>query len=297
MARSKRRPTSQKDQHTLWTRAGNCCSFRDPHSLTWCRTALTEDHKTAVVVLGEMAHIEGEKPSAARYRASMTDKERNAHENLILLCRPHHKVIDDQRTTYTVETLRAMKNAHEAYVKSRLKPPDHYWRISMADYRLVEDLRLEQQSNTVPPALVTLKELNTKVLRSSPQKGVVSALFFKRPLIRLCDLAGITWRILLREVEQTRVALELRTADKHQCTLTYRFHEGTFVPPPAGSSNHMATLYLGNWFSKNAWHTVGRDIQKDIDSTFRIMGNSPMYFHSFLLQGDCDLEYVELLED
>jgi len=37
-----------------------------------------------------------EKPTAARYDAKMADKERNCHENLILLCGDHHKMIDDQ---------------------------------------------------------------------------------------------------------------------------------------------------------------------------------------------------------
>lgn len=44
--------------------------------------------------LGQMAHIHGEKEGAARWVESMTPEERRAFENLILLCRNCHGLIE-----------------------------------------------------------------------------------------------------------------------------------------------------------------------------------------------------------
>jgi hypothetical protein len=40
--------------------------------------------------------------------------QRNAYDNLILLCPTHHAVIDDDDQTYTVERIHKMKSDHEA---------------------------------------------------------------------------------------------------------------------------------------------------------------------------------------
>lgn len=68
----------------LAMRSGNVCAFKN------CRKALTSDGVSSnPAVIGEAAHIYGEspgtktKPASARYRADMTDDERNHYNNLI----------------------------------------------------------------------------------------------------------------------------------------------------------------------------------------------------------------------
>lgn len=46
------------------------------------------------IIIGEICHIEGEKPGSARYNDMMSNKQRNDFDNLILLCRNHHKEVD-----------------------------------------------------------------------------------------------------------------------------------------------------------------------------------------------------------
>jgi hypothetical protein len=65
-------------------------------------------------VVGEVCHITGERPGAARYDPDQTDAERHAFENLICMCRKHHKIIDTEKEKYTVERLFEMKRMHEA---------------------------------------------------------------------------------------------------------------------------------------------------------------------------------------
>jgi len=87
----------------LFARSGNKCAF--PR----CAVAIIDGN----TVIGEVCHIKGEKPGAARYDANQTAAERHAYDNLILLCRNHHRVIDDDEEAYTVERLHKMKSDHE----------------------------------------------------------------------------------------------------------------------------------------------------------------------------------------
>ncbi|HUF96979.1 MAG TPA: hypothetical protein VMM60_02545 [Ilumatobacter sp.] len=63
----------------------------------------------------DIAHIRGERPGAARYAPDMTDKERNAVDNLILLlCPNHHREIDRLRPQdWSAEKLMEIEFDHE----------------------------------------------------------------------------------------------------------------------------------------------------------------------------------------
>ncbi len=51
-------------------------------------------------VVGEVCHIKGERPGASRYDENQSDAERHAYENLIGMCRKHHKIIDAEEENY-----------------------------------------------------------------------------------------------------------------------------------------------------------------------------------------------------
>lgn len=103
-----------RDQKMLWGRSASRCAMPD------CRRELVVERKMKPdpnSLVGQMAHIKGENEGAARYDASMTNKERDCYDNLILMCNVHHKVIDDQYNYYTVDRLQEMKNNHEIWVR------------------------------------------------------------------------------------------------------------------------------------------------------------------------------------
>ncbi|MFL6335197.1 MAG: hypothetical protein ACJ754_17940 [Pyrinomonadaceae bacterium] len=54
----------------------------------------------------------------------MPEDERNAFENLILLCSVHHKIIDSDVSSYPVERLQKMKAVHEEKYKNGAMPSD-----------------------------------------------------------------------------------------------------------------------------------------------------------------------------
>ena len=55
-----------------------------------------------------------------RGKSTLSATERDKYSNLILLCRNHHKIVDDQVSAYSVERLHEMKDAHETWVRESL---------------------------------------------------------------------------------------------------------------------------------------------------------------------------------
>jgi hypothetical protein len=68
-------------------------------------------------VVGDECHIHARSALGPRANSAEGTDE---YGNLLLLCRVHHKQVDDQRNTYTVEVLRSIKTAHETWVQIRL---------------------------------------------------------------------------------------------------------------------------------------------------------------------------------
>lgn len=63
--------------------------------------------------MGEVCHVKAQNAGGPRFDPNQTEEARHAFENLILLCSVHHRVVDDQFDTYSVELLSEMKELHE----------------------------------------------------------------------------------------------------------------------------------------------------------------------------------------
>jgi len=107
-----------KDIKILWAKAAGRCSMPE------CRKVLVADASEAVpsknTLIGENCHIVGEKETSPRGISILTEDERNRYPNLILLCRNHHKVIDDDEEGWPVERLHQIKGEHEIWVETAL---------------------------------------------------------------------------------------------------------------------------------------------------------------------------------
>lgn len=99
-----------KVRKTLWSRSGNRCAL--------CRCELTIDatDKDEESIVGEECHVISSRPNGPRYDSSFPAEQLDEADNLILLCRVHHRMIDDQTETYTADTLRIRKKEHEQWV-------------------------------------------------------------------------------------------------------------------------------------------------------------------------------------
>ncbi len=102
----------------LWGRAAARCAFPE------CRTQLYVDETETddAALIGENCHIVGSSEDGPRGDNPLPASSRDKYGNLILLCRNHHRVVDQQPGKYTVEFLHSLKEEHERWVIGALTP-------------------------------------------------------------------------------------------------------------------------------------------------------------------------------
>lgn len=109
---------TDKTRKILWGQSANRCAIcRQP--LVVEKTTL-DDHS----VVGDECHINSAATNGPRHDPSIEQNLIDDIENLLLLCRVHHKMVDDQFETYTTDLLRTIKRNHQLWVESKLKEPE-----------------------------------------------------------------------------------------------------------------------------------------------------------------------------
>ena len=110
---------SNKTLKMLWGRAAGRCSHPD------CRMDVffEESEADTPTLVGENCHIIAEKDGGSCSDSSVPLDQKNSYSNLILMCRNHHKIIDDPENgerEYSIERLHQIKHDHEAWVRDQL---------------------------------------------------------------------------------------------------------------------------------------------------------------------------------
>ncbi|MDH6167120.1 hypothetical protein M2282_002269 [Variovorax boronicumulans] len=98
---------SQRVAKRLFALSGNRCAFPK------CGVQLVQE----ATILGEISHIKAASPNGPRYDPNQAPADRHDFDNLLLLCANHHKVVDDDEISYTVERLLIMKRSHESAIQ------------------------------------------------------------------------------------------------------------------------------------------------------------------------------------
>jgi hypothetical protein len=132
-------PISDKTRKILWGRSGNRCAICR-HELVIDATAVDDES-----VIGEECHVVSGKGQGPRYDPEYSVERIDEPENLILLCRIHHKMVDDQFETYNADVLSKLKVNHEKWVSSTL-----------GGTPCVPPVRIRQVKENIPPFLVRL---------------------------------------------------------------------------------------------------------------------------------------------
>lgn len=114
MSQAERKSISPKDWKILIAESGGYCAF--PACPEYLVSEDTEDDDE--VFLGEIAHIVGSFRQGPRGESGLTEEDRSKHDNLVLLCNKHHKIVDGQKNHYSVPVMIQMK----ADQKTRNKP-------------------------------------------------------------------------------------------------------------------------------------------------------------------------------
>ncbi len=136
---------SDKTRKVLWGRSGSLCAFCKARMVV---DASSEDSES---VVGEECHIVSGKKKGPRYDANYDPDAIDNIRNLILLCRVHHKLVDDQADTFTAPMLRQLRENHENWVKAKLSEPAK-----------AEPIGIYRKSSEIPKELVLVK--SAKVL-------------------------------------------------------------------------------------------------------------------------------------
>ena len=101
-------PVSDKTRKILWGRSGNTCA------ICWHKLVVDATSMDDESIVGEECHIVSGKIQGPRYDAQFAANRLDEPENLVLLCRVHHKMVDDQHETYTVEYFRNLKRTKKS---------------------------------------------------------------------------------------------------------------------------------------------------------------------------------------
>ncbi|MEQ8358044.1 MAG: HNH endonuclease signature motif containing protein [Cytophagales bacterium] len=102
---------TSKTRKMLWAKSGNKCSI--------CKSELfSNEEGKENLNIGEECHIISSQKKGPRNKEGLSNYDE--YENLILLCKNHHKEIDELTETYTEEVIRYLKQNHENWVSSTL---------------------------------------------------------------------------------------------------------------------------------------------------------------------------------
>lgn len=121
---------SESTRLRLASLSGNECAFPG------CILPIFDTEHGAMV--GEVCHIKGKKPGSARHDPDQPEEERDAFENLVLMCPIHHDLIDKPATrdAFSVEMIQGYKHEHESRFKNTIVKEDMLERFA----RLIDHL-------------------------------------------------------------------------------------------------------------------------------------------------------------
>lgn len=162
---------SEKTIRHLFANSGNLCAFPD------CTAPIVESSGT---ITGEICHIHARNERGPRYDASQTDEERHGYANLLLLCRRHHKIVDDEPEIYSAEILREAKTLRERETGRPEQPSDRiYAKILLGDFRRITannnlgNIAIDSPG-AIQAQIVNLKT-SRKTIQVSPPPGTIGA--------------------------------------------------------------------------------------------------------------------------
>ena len=141
-----KRNVSRSNLNILYALSGNQCAHPDcTESLIEEATGEAEAHSK-----GEICHIVAVSEAGPRGKPGLTQSQLNSVDNLIVLCRKHHTIIDGQPASYPASRLKKWKDDHEERVKQlqasenlekiRSDRRSSLYQIELLDEKIKEDI-------------------------------------------------------------------------------------------------------------------------------------------------------------
>jgi hypothetical protein len=162
---------SEKTIKRLFAVSGSLCAFPG------CALPIVEAVGT---IAGEICHIRAQNEGGPRFDGTQSEDERHNFDNLVLLCRRHHKMVDAEPDVYSVEALEEIKRIREEEMGRPEQATDAFFaKILLGDLRRI-DVR-NNSGNVVidSPGTILAKTVNMKTTRKTvkiqPASGSIGA--------------------------------------------------------------------------------------------------------------------------
>ena len=128
---------TSKTRKELWAKSGNRCAICKQELVN----QISEDDGSFII--GDECHIISSSTEGPRYKPGIEDYD--SYDNLLLLCKNHHREIDENCTSYTEELLHYIKTSHENWVKETLNHITYFykWQRNMILNKLKQALKQE----------------------------------------------------------------------------------------------------------------------------------------------------------
>ena len=171
-----------------------CCSTS---SCRWqalypsCQTHIVQPTGEPTIT-GDICHIKAKSPLGPRYDKSQTDYERHGLNNLILLCKVHHALVDGQPDKYIAELLTEFKEIHECNGNIELTPQDaRLAHILWDSYLHIEASGDAKVMVNSPGGMqahnITIKTTNKKVTFTPPADSIATCLPMRNYAMHLIE--------------------------------------------------------------------------------------------------------------
>lgn len=148
---------TEKTIKRLFALSGNICAYPG------CQLPIVE---SAGTITGEVCHIRARNKRGPRFEPAKTEGERHSFDNLILLCRHHHKIIDSEPEIYTVEALQEMKAIHESVAGRPEQVEDGFFaKILLNDFRRLTVVNNSGNIAINSPGAIQANTVNVRTTR------------------------------------------------------------------------------------------------------------------------------------
>ncbi len=145
---------TEKTIKRLFALSGNICAYPG------CLLPIVE---RAGTITGEICHIRARSQGGPRFDSTQTDVVRHGYDNLILLCRHHHKIIDAQPDIYTADALQEMKAVHEGVVGRQEQAVDGFFaKILLNDFHRISVVGNSGNVAINSPGAIQAKTVNVR---------------------------------------------------------------------------------------------------------------------------------------
>ena len=176
----------------LFGYSGNICAY--PH----CQKVIINKNE---IIIGDICHIEAAEPTGKRYNPNQSPEERRSFDNLILLCKTHHKIVDSDEIIYNVDVLKNMKKEHEKrYNKNEIEDFNVF-------LKQINDKLDEQQKKQKPLSIIPHYDTKKLIGRQDMIDNLHKMLTENKSAILMNGIGGIG---------KTTVALAYCNTEKYQ---------------------------------------------------------------------------------